>query len=390
MGSFQPTMKLVAPLLAVASANLATISVSDNGLTFDFGVGKVTVKKDGDVFRWLSQSSNGNSYSKFSYDKSSGRFDEDLSWNRADMPENFYRLLTEDFDWKSQNKCKWNSLQWTNYFQCSNSGCESRASGNIDGVAFDNQMDVSWSCGDDRKSFSFLNTFNRPAGVCVDNEHMNESAGTKSLEWAAVRNAQGWTSELSASGPRMSFSGKGRITENLASISVSNGADSGRIAVKSVNGALNNAQFYEIKTFKNKQQKFAVKVPGRKQMPAIRAAVVAQYGWIPESIDLLRENPISHVARFLIWADDVTDALTDHFDCSSIVKASGFAGKMSNIDLQAAGNAACSKFNTLAVGGIQAVSDERSPRVRATVSDMMNRNGDYNSNLEQRWMAILA
>ena len=383
-------MKLVAPLLAVTSANLATISVSDNGLTFDFGVGTVSVKKDGDVFRWLSQSANGNSYSKFSYDKSSGRFDEDLSWNRADMPADIYDLITNDFDFKSQNKCRWNSLRWTNYFQCSDSGCESRGSGNIDGAALDNRFDMSWTCGDDRKSFSISNTFNRPAGVCADNEHMNESAGTKSLEWAAVRNAQGWSSELTASGPRGSFSGKGRISENLLTVSVSNGVISGRIGIRPVNGVLNNAQFYQIKVFANNQQKFAVKIPGRKQVPAIREAVVAQYGWIPQSIDLLRENPISHVARFLLWADDVTDNLTDHFDCSSVVEASGFAGKGFNIDFKVAANSACSQFNALAVGGIRAVSDERAPRVRDAVSDMMNRNGEYNTNLEQRWLAILA
>jgi len=364
--------------------------VSDNGLTFDFGVGKVTVKKDGDVFRWTSQSANGRSYTKFSYDKSSGRFDENLNWNKDDMPEEIYDLLTDKLDWKSQNKCRWNSLRWENYFQCSSSGCKSRGSGNIDGAALDNQMDLSWTCGDDRKSFSFSNTFNRPVGVCEDNEHMNENAGTKTVEWAAVRNAQGWTSELTVSGPKFSASGKGRISEKFAGISLSSGDKSGRVGVKAVNGPLNNAQFYEVKVSANGEQKFAVRLPGRKQVSAIKEAVVAQYGWIPESIDLLKEKPISHVTRFLLWADDVTDALSDHFDCSSIVDASGIGGRVANFEIQAVAKGACSTFNAKVVSGIQTVSDERAPKVRAVVSDMMDRNGEYNNNLEQRWLAILA
>jgi len=381
----------------------------DNGFTFDFGAGTVKVNKIGDSFGWLLQSSNGRSYINFKYQKSHWdsmdfhSFFGNLTLNRADLHGYIYRLITEDFDFTSQNKCKWNSLQWKYHLKCTTTGCNFIGSGDIDGVAFDNYMKLELNAsGPHHFRSGFLkNIFNRPANICLGNELMDEWSGIKTIKWDAHKYRNTWVvskikvSVRKPSGPWRSISGKATIDQNIGKFYLSGDDVSIKIRMFPINGLITrhwNATTYHIQALRNNQPHYAIIIPGLKQAPAIKAAVVAQYGWIRQSIDLLKETPISSVLYFLIWADDITGNLNNNFDCSSIVKASLFFARhiKHDIELAAIASETCSKFNTLVVHIIKVIADNLAPLIRATVPATMDKNSNHNTYFEQRWLDILA
>lgn len=232
--------------------------------------------------------------------------------------------------------------------------------------------------------------FDRPNGVCTDNEHMNGWAGETSLNWSATKNDDGWSSKLAAKGNDFNLNGGGRFTENKVTAAFNAGGDmKGRMSIEAVNGNFKEAQFYKV-GMTVMGQKVSAKLPGRKQVDAIKDAIKEQYGWIKQVGDLIKEAPIKNGARFLLWSDQATDIFENEFDCTSVVEATGIQTNFLGMNLESKVKDGCAEFNTKAVAYIQERADEKAPSAREEVGFMLDQDHAYNVNLKNQWIAIFA